>query len=218
MPTPPAGAHLVLRPLLEAAQETSDVHEITLIPPHAVPKRHREFRAGRRVAHQALAQAGCPAHATPILRGERGQPVWPDGWVGAISHADTWAGALVAPRHRSVGVGLDVESLTRTVDTDLRSLICVPGELPWVGRDELRLRTLFSAKESVFKALYPVAGVFLDFHDAELAWDSGDPASRGQLRARLRVDASPAHRAGYTFPVSMERFDDHVLTMVVLDP
>lgn len=218
MPTPPAGTRLVLRPLLEAAQETSDLREITLIPPHAVPKRHHEFRAGRRVAHQALEHAGCAAHDAPILRGERGQPLWPDGWVGAISHAEAWAGALVAPRHRSAGVGLDVESLARTVDSDLRSLICVPSELPWVGRDELRLRTLFSAKESVFKALYPIAGVFLDFHDAELAWDDGDPDTRGQLRARLRVDASPLHRAGYTFPVSVERLDDHVLTMVVLDP
>jgi 4'-phosphopantetheinyl transferase EntD len=218
MPTSPEGARLVLRPLLEAAQETSDLREITLIPPRAVPKRHHEFRAGRRVAHQALEQAGCPEHAAPILRGERGQPLWPHGWVGAISHAEAWAGALVAPRHRSAGVGLDVESLARTVDSDLRSLICVPSELPWVGTDELRLRTLFSAKESVFKALYPVAGVFLDFHDAELMWHSGDPAARGELRARLRVDASPAHRAGYTFPVSVVRFADHVLTMVVLDP
>lgn len=215
----PDGVSFVLLPLAEAAAAPCDPREEALLSARAVEKRRRELRAGRHAAHLALARAACPAHAAPILRGPRNEPLWPSGWVGAISHSETWVTAAVAPRTRSAGIGVDLESLARTTGSDITSQICVPAERPWVALHPDRLRTLFSAKESVFKATFPLAGVFLDFLDAHLRWLDGDPEGRGRFEAELLVDASPLHRAGFRFPVRTQRLgSDHVLTSALLDP
>lgn len=215
----PDGVTFVLMPLAEAALAPCDPREEALVSARAVEKRHRELRAGRHAAHLALARAGCVDHAAPILRGPRNEPLWPAGWVGAITHADTWVGAAVAPRARAAGIGVDVESLSRTVGSDITHLVCLPDEVPWVAGHPDRLRTLFSAKETVFKALFPIGGVFLDFKDARLRWQGGAPEVAGTFEAELLVDASPAHPAGYRFPIRARRLGEgHVLTSAVLDP
>ncbi len=214
----PDGVTFVLMPLAEAALAPCDPREEALVSARAVEKRHRELRAGRHAAHLALARAGCADHAAPILRGPRNEPLWPDGWVGAITHADVWVGAAVAPRARAAGIGVDVESLARTTGSDITHLVCLPEEVPWVAGHPDRLRALFSAKETVFKALYPIGGVFLDFKDARLLWRDGDPEGAGTFDAELLVDASPRHRAGYRFPIRTRRLgDDHVLTSAALE-
>ena len=50
----------------------------------AVDKRRREFCTVRHCARQALRQLGLPP--APVLRGERGEPRWPAGVVGSMTH------------------------------------------------------------------------------------------------------------------------------------
>jgi 4'-phosphopantetheinyl transferase EntD len=61
-----------------------------------------------------------------------------------------------------------------------------------------RLLMVFSAKESIFKALYPIEGVWLGFDDAELTWQAG----RGVFAARVLKDAGRGLPAGLELEVS----------------
>ena len=60
----------------------------------AVDKRRREFRTVRHCARQALRQLGLPP--APVLRGERGEPRWPAGVVGSMTHCAGYRAAAVA--------------------------------------------------------------------------------------------------------------------------
>ena len=66
-------------------------------------------------------------------------------------------------------------------------MVCRPAEVDWVDADPgtLRRTLLFSAKEAIFKALYPIESVWLGFADAELAWDEGRGGFRGRILKRV---------------------------------
>ena len=148
----------------------------------AVPRRRREFATGRACARRALARLGIENQ--PLLAGHDRAPLWPRGIVGSISHCDGFCAAAVAPRDRTIGIGLDVE-LRVPLDVGLVQTICTPGErialprtAPLPEADWAAI--VFSAKESFFKCLYPFRPRFLDFHDVEIVLE---PA-RGAFRAR----------------------------------
>ena len=183
--------------------------------PEAVDKRREEFRLGRAAAHQAIA-ALCGRSDQPIGRGARGQPLWPAGLVGSISHCRGLALAAVARREHSGGLGVDVERRDRRVTPDVARLVASEAEQAWIAAADpaLRLKLLFSAKESIFKALYPLAEVYLGYKDAELAWDDG----AGRFSVTLLVDAAPGWPAGSGLPVGARLDEEHLLTWVLLSP
>lgn len=195
--------------------DATPVHpeEAALAPPRAIPRRHQELAAGRRAARRALAAAGC-VDPRPILKGDRGQPLWPPGWVGAITHAEAYAAAVVAPRALSAGVGLDLESLDRKVEQDIARIIALPEEQAWIGQDKARLLSLFSAKEAIFKAMFPLEHVFLDFVEARVQWIEAE----SRFEAELLRAASRHHPIGYHFPIQVQRAAGYVLAAVVLPP
>lgn len=139
--------------------------------PRAVPQRRMLYALGRAAARDALQQLGVAPVA--IGRGAGGQPLWPAGIVGAISHTRSIVVALVGWQRDYVGLGVDVEELGRGVDARIARLVARPSEMAWVNPEAgiERLIMLFSAKESVFKALYPAEQVWFGFSDAELTWD-----------------------------------------------
>jgi 4'-phosphopantetheinyl transferase EntD len=57
---------------------------------------------------------------------------------------------------------------------------------------------LFSAKEAVFKALYPIERVWLGFADAELSWLD----ERGAFVARVLKSAGDGLPAGFQLEVN----------------
>jgi 4'-phosphopantetheinyl transferase EntD len=133
----------------------------------AVLSRRSEFSTGRWLARRALGELSLPS--LPIPAGRARQPVWPDGAVGSISHSGTVCAAIVGRAQDYRGVGLDLE-LVDGLEADLADIVLAPCEPP--GYREARLlRLVFSAKESVYKCLYPLRGVFIDFHDVQIAID-----------------------------------------------
>lgn len=135
-------------------------------------KRQREFRAGRHCARAALAAAGAGEDVL-ILVGESRQPVWPPGFTGSISHTDTVCVAIAAARTRYRSLGLDIEN-AQPLGADLVSLICTAREWRWLSDQPEPLawaKVVFSIKEAIFKAHYPVYGVFLDFLEADTVLD-----------------------------------------------
>ena len=190
-----------------------DPQEWALLSPKAVAKRRREFALGRSSAHYALQQIQVPW--SPILKGKNNQPLWPPGVVGSISHTDQVAIAAVAQRSYYAGIGVDIELLDRKISPAIADRICLPSEKAWIaaGADPIiRLLIVFSAKESVFKALFPVDEIFLGFSDAELKWD----ADRQKFSGQLRRAAGANYPADYSFEVECRCHDDMVFTGMVL--
>jgi 4'-phosphopantetheinyl transferase EntD len=142
----------------------------------ARPVRRAEFAAGRHCAHRALATIG--VDAGPIGRGARGQPVWPAGMTGSISHAAGLAAAVAGPVMESVAaLGLDVEAAD-ALDEELWSHVLTASEraVCEASDDPGAVATsVFSAKEAAFKAVYPLLGVEIDFLEAhaELGAEAG---------------------------------------------
>jgi 4'-phosphopantetheinyl transferase EntD len=142
---------------------------------NAVQKRRREFATGRACARAALASLGVPA--LPILRGERGAPRWPNGFVGSITHCVGYRAAAAGRREEWASLGIDAEP-DIPLEEGVLSVVARPDEVASV-RELIRLnpggpswdRLLFCAKEAVYKAWYPLTGRWLGFDEAVIAMD-----------------------------------------------
>ncbi|MFN8082204.1 MAG: 4'-phosphopantetheinyl transferase superfamily protein [Kineosporiaceae bacterium] len=145
------------------------------------PIRHREFRSVRGCARLALARLGFPR--PPMVPGERGAPTWPPGIVGSMTHCPGYRAAAVARDTELAGLGIDAEE-DAPLPEGVLELVTLPGErerlaslarhhpdLPWG-------RLVFSAKESVYKAWFPLARCWLAFEDVDVTFDE-----RGAFRA-----------------------------------
>jgi 4'-phosphopantetheinyl transferase EntD len=172
-----------------------------------VQRRRAYFALGRAAARDALLDLGTPPAA--IGRGPGGEPLWPDGIVGAITHSGELAIAMVGWRRDYSGLGLDLEQLSPGLSARASRLVCTPTELAWVASGPHIWRTmLFSAKEAVFKALFPIERVWLGFSDAELTWR----AERCGFDARLLKSAGAAHPLGSVLQIQCTLTDTEVLS------
>ncbi len=136
----------------------------------AVPRRRLEFAAGRQAARLAMADIGLPP--APVPQGPDRAPVWPEGLVGSIAHCSTACIAAVAPRTHLRAIGIDIEDAT-PLEAELEGTICTRSERAWLDRQPARDRALlakliFSAKEAVYKARYPLTGEMIGFDAVEI--------------------------------------------------
>jgi 4'-phosphopantetheinyl transferase EntD len=154
---------LILPSEVRCAETDGDCAEATLHPSEealvaaAVPSRRREFATGRQCARRALFLLGLPPGA--IGRGPHGDPLWPDGVVGSITHCDGYRAAAVASANEVKAIGIDAEP-SLALPAGLLTSIAVPSEVDQVQvLTEARGgtpwdRLLFSAKEAAYKAWY----------------------------------------------------------------
>jgi len=140
----------------------------------AVQKRRAEFTTARACARSALTQLGFPV--APIPTGPRGEPEWPAGVVGSITHCEGYRACAVARRAEILTIGIDAEP-NAALPEGLLADIARPEEIPLLRGLGLELpdvhwdRLLFSAKESVYKAWFPLARRWLGFEDAIVTFD-----------------------------------------------
>lgn len=184
----------------------------------AVEKRRREFTTARDCARRALAGLGVMPLAIPS--GPRGEPRWPAGIVGSITHCDGYRACAVARASELVALGIDAEpneplpdgvlgAIARAEElTHLRQLARAAPAIHWD-------RLLFSAKESVYKAWYPLTRRELGFEDAALAIDP----RAGSFTARVLVPAPALADARLTLLSGRWLVRDGlVLTVVAIVP
>lgn len=136
------------------------------------PSRLKEFRRGRYCARLALQQMqiDSPISRNPDTR----EPLWPDGVVGSITHSGKWAVAVVASVSEIAAIGIDVEQSKRSINPGIARLVCTEDETAWLesldsAQADLGLKAIFSAKESIYKCLFPRCRVPLTFQDATIA-------------------------------------------------
>jgi len=130
-----------------------------------VAKRQLEFTAGRIAARRAMVALGQPAQ--PVLPGPDRAPIWPDGLVGSLSHCDSLCLCAMAHARDVQSLGVDVEE-DIALEPELIDTILTPPERKWLNHqragDMARLaKLLFSAKETAYKAQYPLSREVLDF-------------------------------------------------------
>jgi len=176
--------------------------------------RRREFALGRACARRALAELGI--RDFPLLKGADRTPQWPPGVVGSLTHCRGFCAVVVARRGEIVGLGLDAEPSRRLSDRVLER-ITTAGErsrlaaLPAPPRCGWGL-AIFTAKESLYKCYYPIAGVFLGFRDAEI-----EIAPCGtRFSARLCRDDKPDIFGVRRFQGRLHVSNDHVVSAVTL--
>src|SRR2546426_12618717 len=73
---------------------------------------------------------------------------------------------------KSFGVRGELRNVEGIPGTDISDLICGEAELGWVrgGDFQERLTMIFSAKEAIYKAFYPLCRRYIDFKEVELTW------------------------------------------------
>jgi 4'-phosphopantetheinyl transferase EntD len=186
-----------------AEEAFGDLPEAELFPEEeaavarAVPKRRREFSTARVCARAALARLGIPP--APIVPGARGAPQWPAGVVGSITHCDGYRACAVARESDVVTIGLDAEPHGVLPDGVL-NLVSSAQERGGLARLSAAVpevhweRILFCAKESVYKAWFPLTRRWLGFEDAHVDIDSAD----GTFSARLLVEGPMVNGATLT--------------------
>ena len=197
--------------------DTQQLHpeERKLLPASANLRYASSFVAGRIAAHEALRKLGVDDNA-PILRGERGMPIWPDGICGSLTHKRGLAAAIVARADEYAAVGIDLEVNPAPRHSRFALSICTSEERRWLSeyggnRDEMLL-AIFSAKESIFKALYPICKRYFGFHSAELHWDD----TRELFNGALLDDLHPQLGRGFQLEICISRCDDLLLSHLLL--
>ena len=164
----------------------------------AIDKRRQEYLAGRISARLALVDLlGAAASNGNLEADDDDVPLWPEGVVGSISHGAGYGFAAVGAASRYRGLGVDVERVVSPQQaTRLGGRVLTDPELElrhgkFGGLTEAEMFTLaFSAKESAYKALFPVHRRVLGFSDVELERrDSAEGTDRrGELLLRATVD------------------------------
>ncbi|AKS34822.1 4'-phosphopantetheinyl transferase family protein [Mycolicibacterium goodii] len=190
---------LVLPDRVASAELYDDPPGLTPLPEEepliarSVAKRRNEFVTVRHCARRALGELGIGP--VPILKGDKGEPCWPDGVVGSLTHCQGFRGAVVGRSAEVRSVGIDAEphdvlpngvldAITLPVErTELRAL---PGDLHWD-------RILFCAKEATYKAWYPLTHRWLGFEDAHIRFAVDGSGIAGEFRSEILIDPAAEH-------------------------
>jgi enterobactin synthetase component D len=194
------------------------------VPEGFAAKRANDFVAGRACALAALARHNKEVNtsASVLGRGAGGEPIWPTGVVGSISHTHQYAVAVLASKQSVVSVGVDVE-MRRVLSARAQRRVCTVGEQERIAtlapaEQALHALILFSAKESIYKCLYQAVALRPGFADAALCLEalSAPPAPSW---GRIAVSFLGGVAAG----IERQRlqgcyavFDQYVATFMVL--
>ncbi|MBE0361870.1 enterobactin synthetase component D [Pseudoalteromonas ulvae UL12] len=180
---------------------------------HAVVKRQAEYLAGRLCAQVALKNYGLESFQ--VVNGDDRAPIWPEHITASISHTKGIAAAMAVQDPKIKGVGIDIECLMeKRQESELQHYIINPDEMAIFANlaaiHTYPLTIIFSAKESLYKALYPSVKRFFGFDAASLI--SFDDK---KLVFILNNDLTTAIRQGQVIDVYYQQRHDLVLTECV---
>lgn len=174
--------------MIEAGDEAGLLAEETQTIRSTHPSARRASGAVRMIARDMLESFGLSGVAIP--RGAAGAPIWPDGLIGSLAHDDQMAVAAVAPSHLFAMLGIDVEMAAPLPD-DLAPMVLLDGDQAGPTFPHLAGRILFAAKEAVYKAVYPLDGVILDYDDITVNLVEGYAVTSTGRRVTLAYCAAP---------------------------
>jgi 4'-phosphopantetheinyl transferase EntD len=136
---------------------------------------------------------------SPTLKLSGGAPAMPTGLLGSISHKHVLIAAAVAIKsenfcHSYVGMGVDIERVTNKQSSVLAKRLLTENEQRTLGsvengvspEEDIMLR--FGAKESFYKAAYPLLRRYIRFQEMEIYHQNSNTKSAGKLLMTPRLD------------------------------
>lgn len=200
--------------------EAGDFQRCAVPPPasiqRSVAKRQAEFLAGRLCARSALQRLD-GLDCIPAI-GEDRAPVWPAHISGSITHSTGHAAAIVGHKAQWRGLGMDLENLLPLERAErLAGEILTADEMHRMAagpREQIAqcVTLTFSAKESLFKALYPIVHKRFYFEHAEvLEW-----SDTGSLRLRLLTELSSEWCYGKELEAQFVVHEGQLLSVVAI--
>ncbi len=196
-----------------ALYTANSAHQLGIVLPtslqKAVVKRQAEYIAGRYLAKKCLNELGY--NETHVGISKQRAPLWPKKVTGSISHSNNNAICIVQPLEMiEQGIGIDIERImTDSTAASIKSTIINNEEYMLIINRYVNfaqgLTVVFSAKESLYKALYPQVRTYFDFLDAEVVALRSDC-----LTLVLRKDLTEKLTVGSAFMVHVQ----HGTTMV----
>ncbi|GMM83339.1 4'-phosphopantetheinyl transferase [Pseudoalteromonas sp. MTN2-4] len=181
----------------------------------AVHKRQAEYLAGRLCATQALIALN---FENPIVHtADDRVPIWPAGTFGSITHTKGIAAAIAGLQDRATGVGIDVEKLMKdSQETKLQTHILRDDESTQFHELSKQvthpLSVIFSAKESIYKALYPFVKKYFGFDKAKLI-----ACSETILTFKIMYNLSKQVQTGLEVNVHYQLTDGLVFTQCLFE-
>ncbi len=178
----------------------------------AVDKRRREFTAARVYARQAYESLGGTG-TIAIVHDEDRAPIWPEGFVGSITHTHTWCAVAMARSSDVQSVGIDVER-DGPLEERLWDTVCTPTDLEWLrslpeSRQGDAGKELFSAKECAYKAQYQLTQKFLGFQAMSVV-------VRGNMWTATFEQAAGRFAIGDVLEGRVERVEGLIATAIAL--
>lgn len=133
--------------------------------------RKAEYLAGRVSAIDALQLLGIQIDNIPT--GKHRNPLWPSGVVASITHTNSTAYCVAAYANEYQYLGIDLEKwIGHSVITEIKKSIITCAEEIFLQQCTMGFNKAFtltfSAKESLFKAIYPYIGYYFDFDAVEI--------------------------------------------------
>lgn len=183
----------------------------------AVPKRQAEFLAGRYAAREAMRCSGIDAnHPETVHVGPQRSPIWPSEYIGSITHTDNKAICVITSFNTDVQIGVDYETyLSELVACEVNSNIHTKEESLVLTEQgistSIATTIIFSAKESLFKALYPKVGEYFGFDYATVRYCD---VSSGCLTLRLKDSFANKYLIPDQYICDFELSPDGVLTLI----
>jgi len=167
-------------------------------------KRKADHLAGRIAAFHALNRQAIPAI------GSSGEPLWPAGISGSLSHSGTQAVAIC---RESGLIGVDCEAIideseAREIQDGVidvhEARVLAECDLPFA----LAFTLAFSAKESLFKALFPQVQAWMGFESARVTALTNDTLTLSLTRPL------PPFAQNQAFTAHWQRSDARVVTLI----
>lgn len=165
--------------------------EWILLSDRATATRKAQFSFGREAAKLALRELNLTGEIS-IGKGSSREPIFPSGFIGSIAHSAEVAFAAVARVSSICGIGIDLEKISAEIDRKIIEHIATADERGWILADgecvTERMLAIFSAKESIYKALNPMLKRYIGFKEVNLIWNQEQSAFQITALAKLQAD------------------------------
>jgi len=180
----------------------------------AVSKRKAEFVAGRYCAQQCFAFYDLPL--VDILVGKNREPLFPSSIQASITHSDGYALCVAGSPQVYDGLGVDIESvmpseravkLQEQIVTDDEVALSFQYEMP----HNFFVTLAFSAKESLFKAIYKDVGRFFGFDAASVI---GINSEKNEIVLTLTETLTEYHHVGRVYTCHFWDLGERVITLI----
>lgn len=178
----------------------------------ATASRQAEFITGRHCSAAALQDFGFEQHLVGYNPDR--SPLWPPGIRGAISHKHQIAIAMASDSADFIGLDIETELAgsrverikSKIIDDQEEAIIRTSGTEFISGFTQV-----FSAKETLYKAIYPYLGRYLGFSTSKLK-----QISERSLTLELREDLAQELPHPKTFPINIIKLQEYWATILVL--